>query len=426
MANILLVEDYQDLAESLRKRLMMEKHSVEIAHAGSKAQHLIDTRVFDLIILDWDLPEKDGIDICREFRGRGGETPIIMLTGKSEINSKTEGFEAGADDYLTKPFHPAELCARVKALLKRHSASHSVAPNVTSTQVLTGGQQSLIGADLDEKLEIISLIGEGAMGFVYKAKHKLLNKIVAVKVLQPRLTQNPQSLGRFQQEAKAIAALDHQNIIKLYDFSVSPGGLFYIVTEYIEGLSLAQAIRKLGPLPVDRCLPIFMQTADGLSHAHGKGIIHRDIKPSNLMLVPSTSFEILKILDFGLAKSCDNGENAMQLTQTGEVFGSPLYMSPEQCKGSPLDHRTDIFSLGCVMFEALTGQAPYIEESILMTMYKRTAEPAPRMRDVAPTLNIPKEVELVVQTALQRDVNSRYQNAQQLHNDLIALNNFVL
>src|SRR4030095_3436452 len=193
--------------------------------------------------------------------------------------------------------------------------------------------ESLVGTSIADKYEILSVLGQGGMSVVYKARHLLMKKAVAIKVLLPQLVLNPQSLKRFQQEASASSSLSHPNVITVYDFGVSAQGLPYLVMDLLYGDSLADEVKNNGPLEVGRALKIFIQAADALYEAHRKGVIHRDLKPSNIMLVSTdTSADIVKIVDFGIAKVLpQEGDDVQKLTQTGEIFGSPYYMSPEQC-----------------------------------------------------------------------------------------------
>lgn len=411
MARILLVEDYPDLLELMNKMLVREHGSVETFMNGREAQERLKTEAFDLIILDWDLPEVSGLEICKGFRTAGGTTPILMLTGKKMIAEKEAAFDAGADDYLTKPFHPKELSARVKALLRRSQASQQA--------TLSLGSDLVVGATLADRYEIIALVGHGSMGVVYKANHKFLNKSLAVKVLQPQLVVDKEKLARFQQEAKAVSSLDHPNIISLYDYGISKGGLPFLVMDYLEGESLAAILRREDHLEVDRALALFIQACDALAHSHTRGVVHRDLKPSNLVLIKeAVGGEKLKVVDFGIAKLIDDVE-AQNLTHTGEAIGSPLYMSPEQCTGQDVDARSDIFSLGCVMYESLTGSPPFVGTNMMDTLVKRLYESAKPLHEVRPSLKFPELLELVMTRVLAREANSRYQSMEELKAELV-------
>jgi eukaryotic-like serine/threonine-protein kinase len=214
-------------------------------------------------------------------------------------------------------------------------------------------KNALIGQTISDRWEILSLIGTGAMGAVYKAKHNTIGRIMAVKTLGAANREDERSVQRFQQEARAMSVLTHPHLIQIADFGTMEDGTPYLVMEYLEGISLQDYVRKNGPMPVELALPVFSQIADALEHAHSKGVIHRDLKPSNVMLT-GEKHDFAKVLDLGIAK----GEDDLHLTATGEVFGSPLYMSPEQCMGQPVDARSDVYSLGCLMYETLAARPP--------------------------------------------------------------------
>ena len=255
---------------------------------------------------------------------------------------------------------------------------------------------------------------------VYKANHLLMDRIVAIKMLKAHLVTNPQSLKRFQQEAKAVSYLMHPNIVAVFDFGVSPDAQPYLVMDYLDGINLTELIEQQKHLEVQRSIRIFLQVCDALAHAHQKGVIHRDLKPSNIMLVKTKDQdETVKIVDFGIAKLMPWAEKEFQkLTQTGESFGSPVYMSPEQCLGEKLDIRSDIYSLGCLMYETLVGSPPHLGKHVLETMYKHLNEqplpPSTIMHD--PTF--PGSLERIVLKALSKQPADRYQSMTELKTDL--------
>lgn len=227
------------------------------------------------------------------------------------------------------------------------------------------------GSVLLDRYEIVNEVGRGGMGVVYKARHLKMDRIVAIKVLHGHLLEDLSSKKRFEQEVNATNSLSHSNCIMTYDCDFSPSGQPFLVMEYIEGVSLKEVLRQKGPLSVERFLEIFIQCCEGLAHAHSKGIVHRDMKPSNVMLVSGPSGgDLVKIVDFGVAKIMPRNDGTlMELTRTGDVVGSPHYMSPEQCMGAAMDWRTDIYSLGCVMYEAITGRVPLLGENPYQAMY---------------------------------------------------------
>ncbi|PWU00494.1 MAG: hypothetical protein C5B53_03980 [Candidatus Melainabacteria bacterium] len=276
------------------------------------------------------------------------------------------------------------------------------------------------GRIIDNRYEVVCLVGSGGMGAVYKVRHLVLHKDLALKTLLTR-TLSKQALRRFRQEAKAASALNHKGLIKVSDFGLTEEGQPYMVMEFVEGGSLADAIRKEGQLYLSRVLNIFDQASDALAHAHEKGIIHRDLKPSNILLETGPgSIENVKIVDFGVAKMLEDDSGAgLRLTQTGEVLGSPLYMSPEQCSGSRADQRSDVYSLGCAMFEALTGCPPLQGETALATLLKHQQEIPPTLTEGSLGQNFPPELEEVVARMLAKHPSERYQSMREV-NDAIS------
>lgn len=272
---------------------------------------------------------------------------------------------------------------------------------------------------------VLDFIGEGAMGLVYKVEHNLLNKILAFKVLKTEHL-SESAWKRFHIEAQAIARLDHPNIVKIYDMSQTEDGTPFFTMDLLVGQSLDDYLQDYGRLSVEEALPIFRQICSGLAYANDHGIIHRDIKPGNIMLTDIKDDNIaqctVKIVDFGIAKLVDDGNTAQQgLTKPGEVFGSPLYMSPEQCMGSKLDQRTDMYSVGITMFQALTGKPPLLGKSAVETAALHQTQEPPMLRDIAPDVDFPIELEEVIATMLEKSREDRYSSLADVANELLRI-----
>lgn len=280
-------------------------------------------------------------------------------------------------------------------------------------------RDALVGTLVGGRYRILDSLGRGGMSTVYKAVQEPVGRLVALKVLYSHLLSDESLLKRFQQEAKATSALSHKNVVSLIDYGTEKGQPF-LVMDFLDGNSLDDILRDEPRMPFLRAVHIFSQAALGLAAAHLAGIIHRDIKPGNLVVINSPlEKDLVKIVDFGIAKMLDSDTQVMQrLTQTGEVFGSPLYMSPEQCNGQELDSRSDIYSLGCVMYEALTGEPPIIAGSALDTMRLKMTQIPDSFATKAPDADIPPRLEEIVFRALATDPGKRYQTALELKNDL--------
>jgi eukaryotic-like serine/threonine-protein kinase len=275
-----------------------------------------------------------------------------------------------------------------------------------------------VGTVFADRFEILALLGAGGSSFVYKAKHQLMERIVALKLLS---SNDLESIKRFKLEAKLACQLNHPNIVSVFDFGLDANGVPYFVMDYLEGQTLADVIDD-GPVSFRRALHIFCQAGDALNFAHKRKLIHRDLKPSNLMLVRDDSGqEVLKLFDFGIAKKT-SGNISLSITRHGEVIGSPFYMSPEQCRGLKLDARSDIYSLGCVMYEALTGEVAFPGDDMVEVLHRHIKTDPPRFAEVNPQLaNLPPKMEEIVFNCLQRDVEKRYQSAFDMWTDLETL-----
>jgi eukaryotic-like serine/threonine-protein kinase len=262
------------------------------------------------------------------------------------------------------------------------------------------------------RYEVIRELGQGAMGVVYQAKDPLIDRIVAIKTINLGLAQEGKDEyeGRFYQEAKAAGRLNHPNIVTIYDVGKS-GDVAYIAMEFLQGRELRDIMNDAGLLPVDHVLDMVAQVASGLAYAHEYDIVHRDVKPSNIMVIRDGH---VKITDFGIARMASAGVR----TQTGMVLGSPKYMSPEQVMGKPLDQRSDIFSLGVMLYEMLTGAAPFNGDNVNSIMYQTLNGTPALPHNINP--DVPEMLNFIVAKALAKGVDDRYQNAKDLAADLRA------
>jgi serine/threonine protein kinase len=297
------------------------------------------------------------------------------------------------------------------------------APNLNrDTIALThGGKTSRLlrpGDIVGESYRLKNLIGRGGMGYVFRAEHIMIGHDYALKVLAPDQV-NEVTWNRFQAEGRAIARLDHPNIVKIYNMGVDKGDCPYYVMDLLEGVNLADCISDKMSFSVDEILDMFMQLAEGFGYAHSRGIIHRDVKPGNVVLVnEGGQYARVKIVDFGIAKLAGKSDLQLQsLTATGEVFGSPYYMSPEQCLGTEIDQRSDIYSLGCTLFEVLCGRPPFVGEGPMQTVLMHQNKPSPTIESVGGKYSS-EEMEAVVARMLMKRPADRYQSMEQVFHDL--------
>jgi serine/threonine protein kinase len=271
--------------------------------------------------------------------------------------------------------------------------------------------------------KIKSVVGRGGMGVVYCAKHLAIDRDIALKALAPERVDDA-NWQRFQTEGKAIAKLDHPNIVKVYDLGTDGPDCLYYVMDLLHGVSLADYLNKNGVLDLSDILEIFGQLCSGLGYAHRQGLVHRDVKPSNIILCSGIGrpAPLVKIIDFGLVKLVGEANQIEQSqTATGQVFGSPLYMSPEQCLGGKIDARSDIYSLGCTLFECLTGKPPFHGKSGLETAAMHQSEEPPKLHDLRPDKNYPDNIEQLVGRMLEKYPAQRYQSMAQVMQDLLRL-----
>lgn len=266
----------------------------------------------------------------------------------------------------------------------------------------------MIGKMLGNRYEIIEKIGEGGMGLVYKAKCHLLNRFVAVKMLKPEYTGDEEFINRFKKESLSSASLSHPNIVNIYDVGVEDG-MYYIVMEYVKGRTLKEIVRERAPLSYYEIINITRQICLALEHAHNNNIIHRDIKPENILI---THDGIVKVGDFGIARA----SNSATLTNTGNVIGSVYYISPEQARGSYTDEKTDIYSLGTVMYEMATAKVPFMAESPVVIALKHIQESVVKPSQLNP--DIPVALEDIILKSLEKNPVHRYESAAAMIKDL--------
>ncbi len=298
---------------------------------------------------------------------------------------------------------------------KNHRFSGLTKLNVEQDDSISQGRAKardpLVGTTLDGRFEIEEVIGSGGMSVVYKATQLRVNRHVAIKTLRLQLDTKPVYRERFQREISLLSTLSHPNIVTVYDCFIGSDDQPYVVMDYLRGSSLETLIKDEGALALERCIRIAVQICSALDHAHRAGVIHRDVKPGNIVLMDNER-DFVKVVDFGLAKL--NQDNR-RLTQSGELWGSPPYMSPEQAQGKPEDERSDIYSFGAVLYEMLTGKDPFhYAVSVFELIQTHVLTPPPPIAEVNPLVNIPPKLEAVVLKALAKEPVDRFQSAAEM------------
>ncbi len=280
----------------------------------------------------------------------------------------------------------------------------------------------LLGHRVGGRYRVIERIGTGGMGTVYRAQQSGLDRDVALKVLKSELIENRDTVARFHREAKAMSLLMHPNTVRVFDFGEDEEGHLFLAMELLEGELLTAWIEREGAPPIDQAIGVVQEILRSLAEAHEKGLIHRDLKPDNIFLarVEGHARPVVKVLDFGIAKVFRDDRKLDELeTQAGTVFGTPRYMSPEQAQGKTLEHKSDLYSVGVLLYQLLTGRAPFIDDDAVVVMAKHIREDPDPPREAAPDRPIPRSLEKVVLRALEKYPEDRFESADELESNLL-------
>jgi len=305
------------------------------------------------------------------------------------------------------------FCGRCGSDLGRLSSARTAQNPAIPDESRDRPGDRLIGATVDGRYRVLAKIGAGGMGAVYKVEHLAMGKLAAMKVLHPSLTQDREVAQRFRREAEAVSKLSSPNTVQVFDFGES-GGSSYLVMELCKGEDLGAILRRDGPVPFVRLAPMMMQVCDALSEAHEAGIVHRDLKPENLIVSRARDGrDVLKVLDFGLAKLRD-AEEMNAVTARGSLIGTPFYMSPEQIRGEDLDGRSDLYSLGALMYRVLTGFHPFTAPTPVAVLTQHLTEELVAPSKRKPELHIAARVDAIVMRAMAKRKDERYQSVDEL------------
>jgi CheY-like chemotaxis protein len=422
---VLVVDDNHALRRALRRTLVAEGHQVVEASDGREAIQKAKEEDFDLIVSDVRMPDMDGVELLRAIHERDADLPVLLITGDPGLETAMKAVEYGALEYLTKPIDVEKLKAstlrafelRRKRLEAKLALEAQSSRRARALPLGIGQNESWTGALLGGRYRVGTLIGAGGMGSVYEAEREDLAQMrVAIKVLHPAVGARADLVMRFRREAETVAAIDHPNIVRILDFQTPPGEPAFLVMERLHGEPLGAAIGKEGRLSAERTAFIASQVLSALSAAHAANVVHRDLKPDNVFLITMSGLQdIVKLLDFGVAKLMNARVNE-KLTQTGSVLGTPAYMAPEQARGASVDHRSDLYAVGCMMYEALTGTAPFVAENynaLLFEIQRAAPTPIEVLRpDIDPALAA------VVTRAMAKSPTERFQTADSMEGAL--------
>jgi CheY-like chemotaxis protein len=402
---LLVVDDLPANRELLARRLERSGFRVVTASDGPEALVVLRRQDVDLVLLDIMMPGMTGLEVLREVRKTRSSVslPVIMVTAKTDSEDVVEALSLGANDYVTKPVNYPVALARIQAHLRMQAAARPAARPVEPQTPA----QAIPGAVLGARYKLESLIGGGSFGTVFRARHLELDRDVAVKVLAVSAGTDPEALARFRREGMSACKVQHPNAVAVLDFGVTQGGVAYLVMELLEGQPLDRELDDGTQVTPARAAEIVVPVCSALAAAHAAGVLHRDIKPSNVFLHHTPLGEVPKILDFGIAKITGEAAIGQNLTVDGSLLGTPAYMAPERFRRGPYGPKSDVYSVGVMLYEMLAGRLPFIPPSAdplaLVTM--QTEEDPQPLHVLRP--DVPPEFEVVVLSALARDPGAR-------------------
>jgi CheY-like chemotaxis protein len=405
-ATILVVDDLPANRDLMARRLERSGFRVVSAASGPEALELLRRTPVDLVLLDIMMPGMTGLDVLKTVRmtRTTATLPVVMVTAKTDSEDVVEALALGANDYVTKPVDYPVALARIRAHLRtRQAAQAEAAPPIEPRNPA----QALPGTVLAGRYRLDTLIGGGSFGTVFRARHLELDREVAVKVLATSAGTDPEALARFRREGASACRVQHPNAVAVLDFGVNPGGVAYLVMELLHGHSLEKELEDKAHLPPRRCAEIVVPVCHALAAAHAAGVVHRDIKPSNVFLHQTPQGEVPKILDFGIAKMSGEAAIGQSLTVDGSLLGTPAYMAPERFRRGPYGTKSDIYSVGAMLYEMLSGRLPFIPSSAdpLALVAMQAEEDPPPLRARCPEAS--PALAGLVKTTLSRNPDVR-------------------
>jgi CheY-like chemotaxis protein len=405
-ATILVVDDLPANRDLMSRRLERSGFRVLCAGSGPEALDALKRCPVDLVLLDIMMPGMTGFEVLKAVRlaRSPAALPVIMVTAKTEREDVVEALSLGANDYVTKPVDYPVALARIRAHLGIREAARAAAPEPVEPQ---NPAHVVPGTVLDGRYRIDSLIGGGSFGTVFRARHLELGRDVAVKVLSTSAGTDPEALARFRREGASACRVQHPNAVSVLDFGVTRSGVAFLVMELLQGRSVDKELDERTRLAPRRCVEIVEPVCRALGAAHAAGVVHRDIKPSNVFLHQTPQGEMPKILDFGIAKMARESAVGRSLTVDGSLLGTPAYMAPERFRRGPYGPKSDVYSVGAMLYEMLTGRLPFIPATAdpLVLVAMQAQEDPPPLRSRCPEAT--PALEKVVLSALHRDAAAR-------------------
>jgi serine/threonine protein kinase/CheY-like chemotaxis protein len=425
---ILVVDDNEMNRDMLSRRLERRGYRVLVADDGQPALDLIASEAIDLVLLDIMMPGVDGVEVLKTIRQRFSQDdlPVIMTTAKSDSRNVVEALDLGANDYVTKPIDFPVVLARVQKELRSRARTRGGSGAMASGSGIAagsgGGSGPLLapgvaaqtmsndlgpGSVIAGRYKLESKLGAGNFGAVYRGLHLGLDKPVAIKILQTKVEESGAALERFRSEGRSACLIRHPNAVAVHDFGVTPDGTAFLVMDLLEGTSLGDELKKFGRLTPHRIADLLPAICSVLAQAHAAGVVHRDIKPENIFLHRAIDGESVKVLDFGIAKLVSDRVTSQNLTAEGFILGTPAYMAPERLRNQPYDGRADVYSLGCLLFQLLTGRLPFPgkqgEPMAMLLMHLN--DPPPSVAVLVPMLG--RELDELVQACMEKDPGKR-------------------
>ena len=407
-ASVLVVDDLPANLDLMARRLERSGFRVLTAADGPEALRVLAEQAVDLVLLDIMMPGMTGLDVLQRVRSTWSPTvlPVIMVTAKTDSADVIEALGLGANDYVTKPVDYPVALARIHAQLRTREAARAEAPPVAEGEPRSAAQAGP-GSVLGGRYRLASRIGGGSFGNVFRARHLELDREVAVKVLSTSAGTDPEALARFRREGVSACRVKHPHAVAVLDLGVTSAGVAYLVMELLEGRSLDVELEKQGRLSPRRCAEILAPVCRALTAAHAAGVVHRDIKPSNIFLHRPGKNEVPKILDFGIAKIAGAAALGQNLTVDGSLLGTPAYMAPERFRRGAYGPKSDVYSVGTVLYEMLSGRLPFVPSSAdpLVLVAMQLEDEPPPLRPLLPELS--PALEALVRTALAKDPEAR-------------------